>query len=154
MALLVSFFEDLQRGAGKLKSLVDIHRVLGGTRFEWPAFFERRRSEGTERACRAVLDLYLQSLRADAEQPELSEALGPRSPATVAPQTLLSARRGSAANRRWAARHLDASPAATLRWWLIGLPFRLAVYRPGKWKRRWRQTRTREGRLDVAGTER
>ena len=81
----------------------------------------------------------------------LAEALGPSVAASQAPEELLGARRGSAANRRWAARHTDASRAATLRWWLLGLPFRLAVYRPGRWTRRWRRTRTRDRRLAAAG---
>ena len=151
MALLVSFFEDLQRGAGKLKSLVDVDRVLGATRPEWPRFFERRRGEGTESPCRAVLSLYLRWLGPAADQPGLVEALGPEPAGSAAPEALLGALRGSASNRRWAARNTDASPAATMWWWVVGLPFRLAVYRPGRWKRRWRRMRARDGRLAAAG---
>jgi hypothetical protein len=150
MALLVSFFEDLQRGAGKLKSLVDVHRVLGSARPHWGTFFERRRGEGTEGACRAALALYLRWLGPTAGDSDLAEALGGLA-GSAAPEELLGASRGSAANRRWAARHTDASRAATLRWWLVGLPFRLAVYRPGRWKAPWRRRRARDRRLAATG---
>jgi len=134
MALLVSLFEDLARGAARLKGLADVHRVLAGSAGppDWAGFFARRAAEGTEGPCRAVLRLFLDWLGMARDFPGLEAELGPPEGAVASPALLLESGRGARANRRWAAAHSDASRAAVLRFWLFGLPFRVAVHRPGR----------------------
>jgi hypothetical protein len=56
-------------------------------------------------------------------------------------RALLEASPGALRNKVWAAGLYDCSWIRVLMWWLVSLPFRVAVYHPGKWARfkRWLQ---------------
>lgn len=142
---LLSMFEDLDRGALRLKGFVDLDAMLCALdpELDWHAFLASRDHEGLGRICRAVLRLFCDALECSDRFPRLSQARS-QDPRFAQPDTetddlaLLSRARGAPANRRWAARHYDCSRAAAYLWWATSLPFRLAVYKPG------RVARTRE----------
>lgn len=136
---LLSMFEDLDRGALRLKGFVDLDAMLRALDpgLDWRAFFTARDREGTGRLCRAVLRLFCDALACGDRFPRLSQtqAEDPRfgeSDPEAETLALLSHARGAPLNHRWAARHYDCSRAAAYAWWATSLPFRLAVYRPGR----------------------
>jgi hypothetical protein len=142
---LLSLFEDLDRAAARLKAFVDLDAMLTGldAQLDWPHFFVQRRAERTARICRTVLALHVNLFACGGRFPHLAAVLAgaplPRPDAC----TLLAAPRGALRNKRWAAGVYECSPAVTALWWAASLPFRLAVYHPGKLRRATRRPRRR-----------
>lgn len=150
---LTGILADIERGGLRFRSLVDLYMILQGVAhaMDWPAFFEKRRAERAYRACGATLALFLDLFDGHGEFPALSQAVGamdrwiPDTPAKTL--ALLSPSWMSIAQKRWAAPLYESSGIHFFRWWLVSLPFRVVVYRPGKWSRfkrnvqRWMQRR-------------
>ena len=135
---ILSMFEDLDRGAGKVKSVVDIYQMLRvlDERIDWIRFFERRENENVATLCRSMLRLTLDLLQCSDRFPRMSAALGERSAHTLHTwtdiQALIESPRSSPQNKLWASRLYDCARATSFAWWMISLPFRLSVYHPGK----------------------
>ncbi len=137
----LSFFEDLDRGAGRLKSVVDldtmVHALNGRT--DWPAFFARAGTERVERIVRSVLALVLDLMQSGPRCPALVAALerAPHRAPTDWPERrrLLESAPGSLSNKLWAADLFACGRAPALAWWGLSLPFRLSTYDPGALRR-------------------
>ncbi len=135
--VLISVFADIQRGALRLQSFVDLFALLRDQPdLDWSGFFDRRRAEGTDRVCRAILRLFLSALGLEGRFKALREVIGPRTPAeaidsVVEPSTL------EWRAKRWASGYLPVSPAFALAWWSVSLPFRVAGSHP-RFRRRLR----------------
>jgi hypothetical protein len=132
----VSFFEDLDRGAGRLKSIVDLERMLtrmDGTT-DWPALFARADREGFGSIFPSILSLTVGVTGAARRLPSLATELDQR--ATHAPvdwdtrAALLEAARGRLANKLWAWKLYDYPSALAFAWWAFSLPLRRAIYAP------------------------
>ena len=154
---LLSLFRDLERGAARMKPFIDVYLILSAldARMDWDAFMARRRAEHVFGITSAVLDLLRAYLPCATQLGALTAAgVGPGDPPGAA-MALLAARPGALSNKRWAMRAYDCSPAAAAMWWALSLPFRLAVYHPGKYARFKRNlpqwaNRIAYGRTDVA----
>lgn len=134
---LLGVLTDLQVGKLALRSAVDIHRLLramDGTT-DWKAFCARRKRERILRPAACVLALVLELLQCRAEFPALAETLAPAlrgAPSTsVAVQAALHSRPLSPLRKLLALRMYEAPLPAAMGWWLVSLPFRLAVYGAG-----------------------
>ena len=125
---------DLQVGKLKLRSLVDVHHVLRAVdgALEWEAFFAWRARERILRPSLYVLALVLEVLDGHAEFPALSAALARHRPSLPGLRAGIEAAVGSrpraVAHKLLALRLYEAPLAATLGWWALSLPFRLAIY--------------------------
>lgn len=136
---IASLFRDLERGAARVKHLVDLYRMLEtlDPSIEWEDFLEACRRERLLRVSVNVLHLALGALRASERLDRLASALERHRHHVVAdgPEQslgLLSARPGAPANKRWATQVYECSTARAAAWWAASLPFRLAVHQPGK----------------------
>ncbi len=116
---------DLLVGKLTLRPLVDVQRVLASaTDIDWPDFFARRRREGILTLSVAVLKALRDLFGHQVPLPSTPPAK--RTP-HLAPWFLDT---GPPVRRRWTALQLyDAPLPATLAWWAVSLPVRLAVYR-------------------------
>ena len=148
--LLLSFFEDLDRGAGRIRSVIDIHHAVHRLepRLDWRGFFARRAAESLDNICEAGLSLMLRLFQCTDAFPRLVQAMGEgadRSPSDWSElEALIEAPPGRLRNKLWAARSYQCPRMTSLAWWSISLPIRLMVYRPRK----------RPGRLDRARKDR
>lgn len=132
--LLLSAFADLQRGALRLQSLVDLCMVLRlQPAVDWAAFLAARRVERTDAVCRATLALFLGLLDLDGAFPALAAVLGGDMP-THAAVTAIQSTRGALGAKAWSARALPVSSVRYLAWWSVSLPFRVAASHP-RWRR-------------------
>lgn len=146
---LLSLFEDLDRGAARLRSFVDVHAMLVqlDARIDWVAFWEQRRVERTARVCKAVLGLFFALFNADERFPLAAGTVAAvteqiRSRPRDETAALVGARERAFRNKLWAMRHYECPFWMSLAWWFLSLPFRLAVYHPGRWSvARWSKTR-------------
>ena len=135
---LLSYFEDLARGAGRLKTAMDIWVILKilEPQVDWAAFLAARKEEGIEPICRTMLILCLDLLHSERKFPLIEQALNspaPSSPASVAERySLLEARRGSLRSKSWAATVYDCPRIVSMAWWVVSLPFRVMVYDPSQ----------------------
>jgi hypothetical protein len=130
--LALSLFQDVGLGAAKLKQLLDVHLLAASIdeRFDWTAFFARRRSEGTLATTVNVLDLALRVFAAEAELPRLAAALAPHRGLIVVSARdealgLVFAPRGTAANKGWFFR---VYPGSVVWYWLWLVPRKLSTY--------------------------
>jgi hypothetical protein len=135
---------DLQVGKLTLRSLVDIYRVLktvDGT-LDWREFLAWRERERIRRPSVYVLALVLDVLACRDEFPGLAAILEPglRSlvPTSLAFRAVLQSRPLDARQKLLALRIYEAPLAASLSWWLLSLPFRIAVYGVTRWPLRLR----------------
>jgi hypothetical protein len=132
---------DLQVGKLTLRSLVDIHRVLKtvGGAMDWDEFLAWRSREHIHRPSVYVLALVLEVLACRDEFPTLDAALRPalRSlpPTSLAYRAVLQSRPLDLAQKLLALRIYESRLAASLSWWLLSLPFRIAVYGVTRWPR-------------------
>lgn len=138
---LISIFKDVERGAARLKALVDLHFILLALdgRIDWQRFFENRRREKLHRVSMSVLALFLQLFPCADRLPHVAAAFArERLEGTTAdPADLLTAPRGALRNKLWAAEYYECSRLQLFLWWLVSLPFRIAVHaRPGH-RPRW-----------------
>jgi Uncharacterised nucleotidyltransferase len=125
---------DLQVGKLKLRSVVDIYRVLatvGGT-LDWTEFFEWRAHERILRPSLYVLALVLDLLNCWQQFPGLRSALEARHqslpPIRAGIEALFESRPRALGHKLLALRLYEAPLAANLAWWVMSLPFRLAIY--------------------------
>jgi len=130
-------FKDIELGVCTLKPFVDLFRMLqtAGADLDWEEFFDRRKSEGIFRIMAGILAMTLVLFECDPAFASLSECLRrhddyPRIQSAAHVLELVSRKRKYALeNRRWAWSLYELSPARSLGWWLISLPFRIAVTR-------------------------
>jgi len=144
-ALLVSLFEDLDRRGARLRSFVDLDGVLSeldGT-IDWSGFWRARAEERTQCPCASVLALFLLLLgdggRFPNAEAHLPAAATVERPGWAEAAALLGQRRSRVFAKRWALRRYECPAWQHAAWWMLSLPFRLAVYRPG----------TRDGRASA-----
>ena len=132
---VLSCLRDIERGRLRMRSLVDLHMILQGTRgnVDWAAFFGGRERENIAGICRAVLSLLLHAFRSQADLPELSTALAARPAAATMDGdealALLEPSRHAWRAKRWSWRLHGMSAPALLIWWAVSLPFRVTVHR-------------------------
>jgi putative nucleotidyltransferase-like protein len=139
---LISIFKDIERGAARLKSFVDLYFILTAleTRLDWPAFVENRRRERVERIAVNILSLLLDlfdcrdRFPAAAQVVALEHSLIKNISAEHAAE-LLEATQGALRNKLWASGAYQCSRFQVFLWWLVSLPFRLLVYDSGKYRR-------------------
>ena len=135
----LSAFRDIQRGAIRMRSLVDIRRVLeaaDGT-LAWDALVERCRRERVAGIVVNVLDVLLGVLDCRERFPGAARAAEQSRDLIVSPPqgdvaTLFVPDAGALAGRRWTATIYDCSRLEVAGWWLMSLPFRMAVYKSGR----------------------
>jgi hypothetical protein len=139
---LISIFKDLGRGAARLKSFVDLYVILNqlSRRIDWEAFVAHRRSEKILRITVNMLTIFLELLNCRHEFPEVAAALvRERQHIKVVPaghyQVLIDGSPGALKNKAWAARIYECSRLHVFVWWLVSLPFRLAVHDSGRYAR-------------------
>jgi hypothetical protein len=138
----LSIFRDLERGIGRMKPFVDVFAVLRGVEssLDWAEFFERRRGERILKITANILAMTLELLACHDLFPTLVAALE-REREQMRPDVagsyagLLRSSPGALHNKLWTSRVYDCPRAVAGAWWLVSLPFRLAVYRPGKYER-------------------
>ena len=152
---LLSTLRDLERGSLRLRSFVDLYTILKviGGQLDWQQFFANRKRENVWKISVGVLSLFLSVFRCWAEFPELARAIererrtvrfGYQEPGAK----LLEPSRFGVKQKLWAARLYQTSIMHFFLWWMISLPFRLSVYKPGKFSRfkehlrRWTGQRT------------
>ena len=117
-----------------MRSFVDLFKILEELdgRIDWPAFFEDREREGLDAICSAVAHLFLGTFAASDWFRNLAVWLETREGAPeikgAKPRFLDSSTFGFR-NKRWAFSLYPTSRAEVYGWWLLSLPFRLAVYR-------------------------
>lgn len=136
---LTAAVSDLERGALRLRSLVDLFMLLRGLPdMDWAAFFEQCRHERTAGVCQTMLALFLTVFDCRDEFPALARALD-RERLHLDGRDALVARlapsRLALDNKLWASRLYAVPRARYALWWAASLPFRLTVYKPGKWNR-------------------
>lgn len=129
--LLISAFADLQRGALRLQSLLDLQALQAALNpFDVGAFLAERRAERTAEVCRAMLQIDRVLLLvhqggasvtggALEPQPERAHLLG-----------LLQSGPFQLPTKLWCARQLPVSLLHYGVWWLASLPLRTAASHP------------------------
>lgn len=131
---ILGILTDLQVGKLALRSLVDVYRVVEtmAPATDWREFFAARARERILRPSVYVLSLVLEILRCRHRFPPLATALGTYHaslPSTEeAVRAVLDSRPSDARQKLLAFRLYETSLPAALCWWLVSLPFRLAVY--------------------------
>jgi hypothetical protein len=145
---LISIFKDMERGSARLKPFVDLYFILRTVSrgLDWDAFVEQRQREQILGIVANVLALFLDFFKAWDTFPEVAAVVARqqgRLKVMLAndQRALLEASPGALRNKVWAAGLYDCSRLRVFAWWLVSLPFRLAVYHPGKGARfkRWLQ---------------
>jgi hypothetical protein len=138
----LSIFRDLERGVGRIKPFVDVFAILREVEptLDWTAFFDRRRPERIGKIVVNILAMTLELLSCRDLFPRLAAALDRerdqvRMDASGSYLGLLGSSPGALHNKLWTSRVYDCSRAVAGAWWLVSLPFRLAVYHPGKYRR-------------------
>lgn len=144
---VLSFFEDLDRGAGRLKNVVDIEAMLCvmDSRTRWSDFLARAADERVEAIARAILQLVVDLTGAASRCPALVAELATKPNGAPdswsARHALVESPRGGLGNKVWAAGLYACGRPAALAWWGVSLPFRLAAYNPTFFPRRASTTR-------------
>jgi hypothetical protein len=129
LALALGVVRDAERGRLKLKHLLDlrvgIERPGAGV-----VALAAARAQRAERPLRRALELAAVAL-ADARPTAAGDAVLRREGDANATRTALPALVAGGPSRRsrsWAFRSWEMAPAASAAWWLVSLPFRLAVH--------------------------
>jgi Uncharacterised nucleotidyltransferase len=132
---LISIFKDLERGAARLKTFVDLYFILNAleSKLDWDSFVENRRREKILRISVNVLALFLDLFDCREHFASVAQLVGRQQILLkrVSAQdsaALLEASIGSIQNKLWTAEMYDCSRLQLFLWWLISLPFRLAVH--------------------------
>ena len=131
---ILGMLTDLQVGKLALRSLVDIHRIVRAmdAATDWREFLAQRQREGILRPTAYILALVLELLHCEDEFPLLRAELAPtlrELPSTgLGVRAALESRPLSARQKLLALRIYESPVAVSLSWWLLSLPFRLAVY--------------------------
>lgn len=131
---ILGMLTDLQVGKLALRSLVDIQRILRTMDpvTDWGEFLAQRERERILRPTAYILALVLELLHCEDQFPILRDGLAPTLrglPSTdLGVRAALESRPLSAGQKLLALRIYESPVAASLSWWLLSLPFRLAVY--------------------------
>jgi hypothetical protein len=125
---------DIEVGKLRLRSLVDIFQVLEHVKddLDWDAFFAARRSERTLRPAAFILMVVLDVLDCHDRFPALAARLEPMRrelpPTAHVFNAVLHSRPLDVRQKLLALRIYEAPLVASISWWLVSLPVRLAVY--------------------------
>jgi Uncharacterised nucleotidyltransferase len=125
---------DLQVGKLTLRPLVDLVHVLGTVdgSMDWRGFLAARDRERILRPSAYVLALTLETMGCRERFPELCAALAPTletlPPTALAGGAVLASQPLDVKQKLLALRIYEAPLVASLAWWLVSLPFRMAVY--------------------------
>jgi hypothetical protein len=131
---IVGVLTDLQVGKLTLRPLVDLIHMLKTVdgSIDWQEFLSVRKRERILRPTAFVLALALDAMGCRAEFRDLGAALAPTiktlPPTALAHSALLASRPLDLRQKLLALRIYEAPLAASLAWWLVSLPFRMAVY--------------------------
>lgn len=144
--LLLSIFRDFERGAAKVKHFVDLFFVLCEVEafIDWEEFFARRKQEQTFRVSVFVLRVFFDLFACDDRFPALFARVNGEFSNTGAAhsssyQLFFHPPPGAFKNKLSAMRIYETSLPLCAAWWLLSLPFRLSVYRPGHFRRKLRR---------------
>jgi hypothetical protein len=151
---LISIFKDLERGKGRLKAFVDLYFILSAVsrRLDWDEFFAHRKREKILRISLNILALFFDFFDCRERFPEVAAAMTRKKTlfkvvSSDDKRTLIEATPGALGNKLWAAGVYECSRFHVFLWWLVSLPFRLAVYDAGKYARFKRKLQRTKGRL-------
>ncbi len=131
---ILGVLTDLQVGQLALRPLVDIHRILTtmDRASDWDVFFAARRRERILRPTLYVLALVLDVLDCGARFPNLRSRLAaapsPLPSLRPARRAVLESRKLDGRQKLLSFRLYETPLAAAVAWWLVSLPFRVAVY--------------------------
>lgn len=131
---ILGVLTDLQVGKLALRSLVDIYRVLRSVEgtLDWGEFFSWRKRERIHRPSVYALGLALAVFDCHDDFPTLWTALEPMlrplPPTRPAFHAVLASSPLDLRQKLLALRIYETPLAASLSWWLVSLPFRLAVH--------------------------
>jgi len=143
--LLIGIVKDFGRGSLRLRSMVDLYRILAALdrKTDWPRFFEDRKEEGSQELCFGALTVFFSLFQVRAEEfPRLFENIGVQlepQPGLEEVLFLLQPGRFAMRNKRWASRYCATSRLGYAGWWALSLPARLVVHQ--KVRRRKPKTR-------------
>jgi hypothetical protein len=139
---LLSSFKDIERGAFRVRSFVDLWMILQviDANFSWDRFFSERNEENVRLICAGVLSLFLVLFQSAARFPRLARELERHGDARfqgtrMDAMQLIEPTFLGPARRLWASRLYQISRTRHLAWWALSLPVRLNVHKPGKVKR-------------------
>jgi putative nucleotidyltransferase-like protein len=139
---LISIFKDLEMGIARLRSFVDLHFILRrlSDQLDWEAFREHRKREKLLRISLSMLDLFFELFDCRDEFPKAATMVAREERRIkVIPvkhyRDLMEAVPGAARNKIWASDLYECSRFSLFLWWVVGLPFRIAVYHPDKYSR-------------------
>lgn len=139
---LVSIFKDLEMGIARVRSFVDLYFILKrmSAELDWETFLEHRTREKTLRISITILDLFFELFACRDEFPEAAAMVAREQwRVNVVPVrhllALMDAVPGAARNKVWASDLYECSQFTLFMWWVVGLPFRIAVYHPDKYAR-------------------
>lgn len=145
---LLSSLKDIERGALRLRSFVDLWMILQSVDrgLDWNRFFAERGEEDVRLPCAAVLHLFLVLFRAADRFPRAADAVAHqdgvvRLAGEDAALRLIAPTFLGPARRLWAARQYEMAGASHAAWWALSLPVRLNAHKPGKldrWSRHLR----------------
>lgn len=134
--LLISIVKDIERGSLRLRSMVDLYKILEmmDADTDWPRFFKDRGLEGVEVISMGALSVFfaLFQVRPD-EFPRLQQEVNTRSNTISDLEEalmLLQPRHFALQNKQWASGLYSVSRMGYLWWWGISLPARLIVHQP------------------------
>jgi hypothetical protein len=137
---LISIFKDLERGAAGLKPFVDLYFILSAVSrdLDWEGFLKRRRREKILRISVNILALFMGLFDCHDRFPEVAGAVARQQQLVEAVSSehrhmLIEAKPGALRNKLWASGIYDCSRIHVFFWWLMSLPFRLAVHNLGKY---------------------
>ena len=135
--LLLSMFEDLDRGAARLRLFVDLYAVLTDldATLDWDAFWIERRADRTASVCRSALGLYFAVFETEHLFPCAASSVRTtidemRRRPCAETQSLVEGSQAVIWNKLWALSRYENPVWLNLGWWVVSLPFRLAVYHP------------------------
>lgn len=136
---LISMFNDIEVGKIRLKSFVDLYKVIQALTpsLDWGQFLEDRKEENAFKISVNMLNLCLNLFDCHREFPDLARALSQRKSFVEATdagtiERLLTHSRVGMTHRMWAARLYQGSRLRFLLWWMVSMPFRRAAFRSGK----------------------
>ena len=139
---LISIFKDLEMGIARLRSFVDLYFILSrvSDQLDWEAFFEHRQREKVLRISVSILDLFCKLFDCRDEFPKMATMVArEQQRIKIVPvkhhRALMEAVPGAARNKIWASDLYECSRFTLFLWWVVGLPFRIAVYHPDKYAR-------------------
>ncbi len=128
--LLISAFDDLQRGALRLQSLLDVQALLAALApLDLEVVLASRRNERTAEVCRTMLSITRLLLASQVMVESVNSCLMP----LTSREQILALLRPVPFQWRikfWCARRLPVSLLHYALWWLATLPFRTAASHP------------------------